>query len=130
MEITVSSQQGRVPVTIFHVKGAVTETDGLVQRAEQEIAAGMRFLLVDLSEVPYMATAGLRALDTIYELLRSDTPDESPEALKAGIASGTYKSPHLKLFKPTKHVVEVLKMTGHDMFLDIYYTVQDAIASF
>jgi hypothetical protein len=47
-----------------------------------------------------------------------------------GINAGTYKSPYLKLYKPSKGVVETLKLAGFDMLLDIYDDKQAAIASF
>ena len=53
MEITVSQQRGRVPVTVFHVKGDInTETYEQFQaQAQQAIQAGTRHLALDLTEV-------------------------------------------------------------------------------
>jgi hypothetical protein len=130
MDITVSQGQGRVPVTIFQIKGAVTDNQELEARAQAAYDGGARNLLLDLSEVPYMATAGLRALHAIFTMLRSDAPEESDEATKAGIAAGTFVSPHLKLLTPTAHVLEVLKAAGYDMFLEIHRDLKQAIASF
>ncbi|HEX9374013.1 MAG TPA: STAS domain-containing protein [Roseiflexaceae bacterium] len=129
MEITVSQEQGRVPVTVFRIKGPVTDNLAIEQRAQEAYDGGARHLLIDLSDVPYMATAGLRALHAVYDLLRSDS-DESAEATKKGIAAGTYVSPYLKLLKPTPHVLEALKAAGYDMFLDIHRDRRQAIASF
>src|SRR5687767_3535732 len=117
MDVTVSQVQGRVPVTVFRITGAVTDNQELEALAQSAYEAGARNILLDLTEVPYMATSGLRALHAIFTLLRSDSPEESDEATKAGIAAGTFLSPHLKLLKPTPKVQEVLKSTGYDMFL-------------
>jgi anti-anti-sigma regulatory factor len=130
MEIVVSQQQGRVPVTIFHVKGPITSNVELEAAAREALAAGTQNLLLDLAQVPYMATSGVQALNNIYTMLRTDEPDESDEAVKAGIAAGTYLSPHLKLLNPTPHVFEVLKLTGLDMFLQVHRDPDRAIASF
>lgn len=130
MEMTVSQAQGRVPVTIFHIKGAVTDNQELEARAREAYDGGARSIVLDLADVPYMATAGLRALHAIFTLLRADTPEESDEATKAGIAAGTFVSPHLKLAKPSAHVLEVLKAAGYDMFLEIHRDVNQAVASF
>ena len=62
MDVTVSQAQGRVPVTIFHITGAVTDNRDLEARAQAAYDGGARNILLDLTEVPYMATAGLRAL--------------------------------------------------------------------
>jgi hypothetical protein len=130
MDVTVSQAQGRVPVTIFHITGAVTTNQELEARAQAAHEGGARNILIDLAEVPYMATAGLRALHAIYTLLRANTPEESDAATKAGIAAGTFASPHLKLLNPNPYVKEVLKVAGYDMFLEIHSDVNQAVASF
>lgn len=130
MEISVSEQQARVPVTIFKITGAITDNKEIEQQANEVFKQGARNVLLDLSGVPYMATSGLRALHAIYMLLRSDTPEETDEAIKSGIAAGTYLSPHLKLLNPSAHVLEALKAAGYDMFLEIHRNQKQALASF
>ena len=130
MDVTVSQAQGRVPVTIFRITGAVTDNRELETRAQAAYDGGARNILLDLTEVPYMATAGLRALHAIFTLLRADTPAESDATTKAGIAAGTFVSPHLKLLNPNAYVLEVLKVAGYDMFLEIHRDVNQAVASF
>jgi len=130
MDITVSQEQGRVPVTVFHVKGPITTNRELEQKAQEAFDGGMKNLLLDLTDVPYIATSGLRALHQIYTMLRTQAHDESDEAVRIGIASGTYMSPHFKLLKPSAHVLEALKVTGYDMFLEIHRDKKRALASF
>ena len=98
--------------------------------AKKAFDAGTKNILLDLTDVPYMATAGLRALHYIYELLRTDSLYERDEAVSIGIAAGTFKSPHLKLLKPSAHVLTPLKVAGYDMFLEIHDDRKKAIASF
>lgn len=130
MEISVTEEQASVPVTIFQVKGAITDNKELEARAREIFDRGGRDILIDLSGVPYMATAGLRALHAIYELLRSDAPEESDDAIKTGIASGTYMSPHFKLLNPSAHVLEALRAAGYDMFIEIHRNQRQALASY
>jgi STAS domain len=130
MEIDVKQEQGRVPVTVFHIIGDLTTEEALQSRAEQAFREGMRNLLIDLSEVPLVNSTGLRALHEIFLLLRGKDPGESDQAVKAGINAGTFTSPHLKLYKPSRHVLDVLKVTGYDMFLEIYQDYRKAVASF
>jgi len=130
MEISVSEEQGRVPIHVVRVTGAITDNRELEQQAQAIFERGGRDILLDLSDVPYMATSGLRALHAIYTLLRSDAPEESDAALKSGIAAGTYQSPHLKLLNPSAHVLEALRAAGYDMFLEIHTNRKQAIASF
>ena len=130
MDVSVSQAQGKVPVTIFRITGAVTDNQELEALAQTAYDGGARSIVLDLTDVPYMATAGLRALHAIFTLLRMDSPEESDEATKAGIAAGTFMSPHLKLLNPSAHVLEVLKVAGYDMFLEIHRDLNQAVASF
>jgi anti-anti-sigma factor len=132
MEIVVSEEKARVPVTVFRVKGQLTaETEGqLVQQAQDAYSAGMRDLLLDLGKVSFLSSAGLRAIHQIFLLLRENSSGANDEVVRAGIRKGTYHSPHLKLLNPSSDVSNVLKTAGFDMFLDIYANRRKALASF
>ncbi len=123
MEITVSQEQGRVPVTVLHIKGDLsTDTaDQLLAQARQAYQAGTLNLLMDLAEVPYISSYGIRALSDMYKMLRTEPP------AGGGMAS---KSPHLKLANPSPPVLKVLQTTGLDLVLEIYPDLMEAIASF
>jgi anti-anti-sigma factor len=130
MELSVSQENARVPVTVLHVKGNIDsstyqEFQGAVEKL---VAEGTKDLLLDLHDVPYISSAGLRALNQIYNKLRASSEDASSVA--KGVADGTYKSPHLKILAPSKRVLETLRMSGFDMFLDIHSQLASAIASF
>jgi hypothetical protein len=130
MKISVSREEARVPVTILHLDGALTTEEELEEAAQREMDDGARYLLVDLAKVPYMATAGLRALHSIYESLRDLEAERSDDEVRKGISSGTYASAHLKLLSPTEHTLETLRTAGYDMFLDIYKDRKKALAAF
>ncbi|MGE5123493.1 MAG: STAS domain-containing protein [Acidobacteriaceae bacterium] len=130
MDIQISQEQGRVGVTVFRLQGELITEDELVSKARQAYQAGARNILIDLSNVTYVSSIGLRALHELFTMLRTDDPTESNEAMKRGINAGVFTSPHLKLLNPSKHVLEVLKITGYDMFIDIHHNYQKAIASF
>lgn len=129
MDISTSQETGRVPVTVLHVKGNVDSTtyQEFQAAAEKLIAEGAKDLLIDLREVPYMSSAGLRALNQIYNKFRAG---EDKSQVTKGVTAGTYTSPHLKLLAPSKRVLETLKMSGFDMFLDIQSNLHHAVASF
>jgi 2-iminoacetate synthase ThiH len=128
MEINVSQDQGRVSVTVLKIIGNLTSESELAAQADKAHDAGSHHILLDLSEVPYVSSSGLRALHYIFTLLK--TAEDNKTAEKEGIVSGSYVSSHLKLLKPNKHVLEVLKTAGYDMFLEIHTDYQKAIASF
>ena len=127
MEISVWHEKGRVDVTVMAVKGDITveSYEQLQERVEQEHKLGTEYLLIDLNEVPYISSSGLRAIHHIFTLL-----EEKDEAMRKGMNAGTFRSAHFKLVNPSKQVLDVLKTTGYDYFLDIYDDREQAIASF
>ncbi len=131
MQVTVSQEQGRVPVTVFAVQGDidVSSYEALQAKAQEAHQAGMRNLLLDLTKVKYVASTGLQAFHHIFNMLRDTTP-EADEAMKRGLRDGSHKSAHFKLLNPSREVASVLSMSGFDMFLEIHTNRKTAIASF
>ncbi|MGB3717390.1 MAG: STAS domain-containing protein [Candidatus Promineifilaceae bacterium] len=130
MEITISNEMGHVPVTVFHLSGDLSDEEPLKAKVTSQYDAGMRHALLDLSSVAYISSVGLRALHNTFTLLRGDSPEESDASITKGIARGTYTSPYLKLYKPSKEAKKSLHISGYDMFLEIYDKYYEAIASF
>jgi anti-anti-sigma factor len=132
MDITTATAKGRVPVTILRVKGDLDAStyQEFEARAADTMKDGTRDLLIDLTHVPYISSAGLRAFNSLYQKLHSDESNMSQAAVEQGIRDGTYKSPHLKLLNPSPRVLEVLSLAGFSMFLDIHYAEPDAIRAF
>jgi anti-sigma B factor antagonist len=132
VEIQVSQEQGRVPVTVFHLTGEINVNtyEALQDQARASFEAGMHDIVIDLGGVTYVSSAGIRAITSIFRMVRSNTPAESAEAMQKGLQDGSFKSPHLRLAAPGENVGEVLKLSGVDMFLAIYPTVADAIAAY
>jgi hypothetical protein len=129
VDITSWRETGQVPVTILQLKGDLVAEEPLESRARAAFADGARNLVLDLSNVPYISSAGLRAIHSVYMLLRSADAGDAAAATQ-GIARGVYKSPHLKLVKPSKNGLRALTTAGYDMFLDIHDTVPAAVQSF
>jgi anti-anti-sigma factor len=128
VEITQSETQGRVPVTVFHISGAFNSDEPLATKVKEAVAGGARNILLDLTEVSYVSSAGLRVLHTTYTLLRDSS--ETQKSVSKGLREGSYYSPHLKLLKPSKMVKEVLQMSGYDMFLETFTDEKKAVESF
>jgi anti-anti-sigma factor len=134
MEIKVSTQNGRVPITILHVEGSLDSANyNLFQKkADEVIKGGARYILVDLSHSPYVSSGGLRAIHHIFEELNAIHPDStlSNEDIKKGIYDGTYKSPYLKVVNLSEKSEFVFKTTGFDMYLEYFDDMKKAIAAF
>jgi len=114
LHIAVADEKGRVPVTVFHLSGdldANTQPD-LEQKAEKLISGGARNILIDLGQVGYMGSAGLRAIHSISNMLKS---------------SG---GGNLKLLNPSDAVQRVFFTLGFDRYFDIKHDLNEAIQSF
>jgi anti-anti-sigma factor len=134
MEIKVSTENARVPVTVLHVDGNIDSStyEKFEATAKKLIEEGARYILVDLSHAPFVSSAGLRALHTLFNELRSRHPDAnlSDQQVKKGISAGTYKSPHLKLLNLSPETKVAFQTTGFDMYIDTFTDKKAAIASF
>jgi len=134
MEIKTFTEKGQVTVTVMHVDGNIDSSTyaAFQSKADELISQGAQYILVDLQHVPYVSSAGMRALQHIYERLRALHPDSdvSKEDVKKGIMAGTYKSPRLKLLNPSKEAAKTFEITGFDMYIAIFTDKAEAIASF
>ena len=134
MEIKVSKESARVPVTVLHVDGNIDSStyDKFQSTAKQLIDGGARYILVDLSHAPFVSSAGLRALHAIFNELRSRNPEAnlSDEQMRKGISAGTYKSPHLKLLNLSPETRTAFETSGFDMYIETYTDMKTALASF
>jgi len=132
MDIVVSQEQGRVPVTVFHINGDIDTVtfEQLENQAQRAIQAGTRFLVLDLANVNYVSSYGIRAINQIFTWLRDRSSEEDDASLSKGLRDGTFKSRHLKLAGPNKQVMKVFSMVSVDMFLEIYSDVRKAVNSF
>ena len=134
MEIKVSTETGRVPVTVMHVDGNIDSStyEQFQSTARRLIEEGARYILVDLSHAPFVSSAGLRALHMLFNELRSRHPDAnlSDDQMKRGISAGTYKSPHLKLLNLSPETRSAFETSGFDMYIDTFTDRKAAIASF
>ena len=133
MEIKVSTMTGRVPVTVAHVEGNVDMSTADVFQANvlSLIEGGARHILLDMEHVPFMSSAGLRALHQIFNKLREANEDDvTDEEMKKGIGEGTYKSPHLKLLNLSENTKVAFETAGFDMYIETFTDRQAAINSF
>jgi anti-anti-sigma regulatory factor len=136
MQINISQEQGKVPVTIIKAAG---QLDGqsykdLIASAEEVIKGGAKFILLDLGNLTYISSAGLVALHVIALLSRGEaTPDlehgwAALKSIDRSRESGVQK--HVKLLNPQPQVVNVLEMVGFSAFFEIHTDRQKAIESF
>jgi anti-anti-sigma factor len=136
MEITVSQEQGKAAVSVIRVDGHLdgqTYQD-LITRARQVVKAGGKNILLDLSDLTYISSAGLVALHTIALLTRGEEMpnlEQGWSTLKSMDRtrdSGLQK--HLKLLNPRLEITNVLGMVGFSQFFEVFTDKQKAVDSF
>lgn len=134
MQIKTFTEKGQVTVTVMHVDGNIDSStyEAFQSRADELIKSGAHYILVDLTHAPFVSSAGMRALQHIYEQLRALHPDSdvSDAEVRKGISAGTYKSPRLKLLNPSKETATTFNISGFDMYIEIFTDKAEAIASF
>ena len=132
MEVKITTENARVPVTVVHVDGNIDSGsyEQFLAAVQNAVDGGARHVLIDLSHVPFVSSAGLRAFNILLTRLRTLTPDVSEEEMLKGINDGTYKSPHLKLLSPSKATEATLESSGFDMFIDVLHDMKAALAAF
>ncbi len=128
LTITTSQIQGAIPVTILHLSGhlhGTTESE-LLDRAREAQEDGSQYLLLDLSGVEVLTSAGLRAIHNIFNLF---TPQSDLEVIRQH-GEEPYKSPYFKLVCPNPNVYYVLNIAGFLQNLLIYNDMDEAVNSF
>jgi anti-anti-sigma factor len=114
--VTVSQAQGKVPVTILelHDRLNMGNMAELEKAAKNAYAAGGRNMIIDLSKVPSVTSAGIRTIVIIYKMLTK--PNE--------------KARHLKMVCPTPYVREVLNTAGMLEYVEVFNNLDEAVESF
>jgi anti-anti-sigma regulatory factor len=136
MQITFSKQEGRVPVTIMKLTGNLDASNyaSIIAKAQETYDDGVRSLLIDLSSVPYVSSAGLMSLHSTALIFAgfSMKPKEGGRPAFRSINSENSKivREHLKLFGPQPAVEQVLEVVGLKQFLDIHTDLDTAVQAF
>jgi anti-anti-sigma factor len=136
MEITVTNQQGSVPVTVVQPHGDIDASNytELVKCIQDLIQGGTKDFIVDLSDVPFMSSAGLAGLHTVAMLLRGEKLADSDagwavlKSMDRSRESGMQK--HVKLLSPQTGVAETFDKAGFTQFFEIFTDLKQAVASF
>jgi len=136
MNISVSKEAGSVPVTVLRLEG---ELDGqnyqdLIGKAKELYSAGARDLLLDLSELTYVSSAGLVALHSVALLVKGEKLPDTEEGWSAyramGRSSDSGVQKHIKLLNPREEVKSVLEMVGFDRVFEVFTDLDVAVKSF
>lgn len=118
LKITSEQIQARVPVTVFHIGGwldAQSEPQFL-KAAQSAYEAGARYLLIEMSDLDTLTSAGMRALQKVYQMF---TPADDP-----------HKTIRLKLCSAPPQIYNVLGITGFLQNIPMYESTESALEAF
>ena len=110
--------QAGMPVTVFHIRGwldAQSEAQ-LLENARLAYDEGARYLLINMSDLDTLTSAGMRALQKVYQIF---TPKEDQ-----------FKVAHLKLCNAPPQIYNVLGITGFLQNIPMYESMDTALDSF
>jgi anti-anti-sigma regulatory factor len=135
MHITTNQVQGRVPVTVVSLQGDLDGSNyqDLIAKAKELYAAGTRHVLLDMTHVPFMSSAGLVALHSVVRVLRGDQPPDPEQgwaAFHAVAQESSSSQQQVKLLNLQPKVERVLQTAGMKEFFDAHSEMATAIAAF
>ena len=112
--VKISQAQGRVPVTIFQLQDRVNLGNfaELEDTAKEAYDNGMRDMVMDLSQTVSLTSIGIRAIVIIHKMLSADGEK------------------HMKIANPVAYIRDMLDISGVTEYIEIYNTVDEAVASF
>ncbi|MCC7208439.1 MAG: STAS domain-containing protein [Anaerolineae bacterium] len=110
MNVTVSEMRR---VTLIEVNGRVDSTNAgkLGEALNEQIDAGRNQIVLDLSSVEYISSAGLREMVAAAKRVRNSNGD-------------------LRIASPSPRVKEVLDLAGLNMVFQVFATQVEAVGSF
>jgi anti-anti-sigma factor len=135
MEINVTQEKGKVPVSVVHIKGDLDASSylDLVNIAQKLYNAGVRSLLLNLADLDFISSAGLASLHIVTKMIRGEEAD--PED-----GWGTYREidreresglqVNVKLLNPSPEVDNVLDTVGFKQFFEVFTDLDEAVQSF
>ncbi|MGA2505579.1 MAG: STAS domain-containing protein [Anaerolineales bacterium] len=136
MRITISKKDKPISVTILHLEGKLDRAnyENLIDEAQDVYDNGARDLILDLSKLTFISSAGVAALHQVALLYR----EEKHPRLDGGW--GGFRSEnrdrsdtvqeHVKLFSPPGEVRELLNLAGFGLLFEIFTDLSQAVDSF
>jgi anti-anti-sigma factor len=118
LRISSEQMQADVPVTVLNLRGWLdAQSEGqLLEAARNSYDGGARYLLINMSELDTLTSAGMRALQKCFQIF---TPKEDQ-----------FKVAHLKLCNAPPQIYNVLGITGFLQNIPMYESMEAALQSF
>jgi anti-anti-sigma regulatory factor len=133
MEITVTIHPAEHPIAIMQLKGEISAATYMevVNKAQELYNNPARYLIIDLSGVTSVSSAGLVGLHKIALVYSGDPhmqvdKDES----RPDFTHNSNARKFVKLLSPQPEVDEALRTAGLKLFFKVYTNLETALQSF
>lgn len=138
MDITIEVVTSEVPVTIMRLAGELDASnyEEVIARVQRLYGEGARRLLLDLSDLRFLSSAGLVALHSAALIMRGQEPPDPEEGWNVFHAMGheveaqANPNANLRIVHPQPRVARVLEVSGFSRQLAVYDDRQSALNSF
>jgi anti-anti-sigma regulatory factor len=134
MDIEVAIHEAREPVAVMSIKGNVDASNyvEVINQAQEIYKRPVHNLLLDLSEVPFISSAGLVAIhkiSLIYSGGQQEVEQEGKET-RPDFTHNANARKRVKLLNPQPGVDKTLEMAGLKLFFKVFDDLESAIQSF
>ncbi len=137
LSTSVETVDGSVPVTVVSLDGELDSSnfEAFVEQVQGLYDAGSRHLLIDLTNLSFLASSGLVALHSVVRIMRGEPPLD-PESgwgalhsMGLDVSSGSTQT-EVQLQAPQPAIERVLQRTGLDRLFRIHPDRATALAAF
>jgi anti-anti-sigma regulatory factor len=136
MEIKKQQIPSRANLTVLQVSGKLDGSNylDLIEEARRVYMDGARDLLIDMSQLTYMSSAGIAAIHKTALLFRGLPVVEAESgwadyhAIDRERGNGVQQ--HVKLLSPQPEVAKILDISGFKNLFEIHSDLAQAVASF
>jgi len=134
MEIEVTIHEAREPVAVMSIKGKIDASNyvEVINQAQEIYKRPVHNLLLDLSEVPFISSAGLVAIhkiSLIYSGGQQEVEQEGKET-RPDFTHNANARKRVKLLNPQPGVDKTLEMAGLKLFFKVFDDLKSAVESF
>ena len=124
MEIEVSIHEAQEPVAVMRIKGKIDASNfvEIINQSQEIYKKPVHNLILDLSEVPFISSAGLVAIHKI-SLMYSGGQQEVEQEGKETRPDFTHNAnarKRVKLLSPQPGVDQILEMAGLKLFFKVF----------
>lgn len=137
MGLEILEKKAKNNVAILQLVGKMDGSNyvQLIDAARRVYQAGSRDLLLDLSQLTYLSSAGLSAMHKTALIFRGEPlPPEEKIGWSAYLAMNRDRlkglQGHVKLLSPQKEIENLLDISGFKAMFEIYFDQAEAVASY